>query len=671
MMVYVFLLSSTVTLFFTSLQLYLEYKDGVASIHREIDQISGTSIKALEENLWLLNITSIKLMLEGIMHNRDIVYLEITDEKGNLVASRGKVPKEDGQTYTIPLTYKYRGRDIYLGRLKIIATMDNVYARLKDTITYILIAQSVKTFLVSTFIVFIVWLLISRHLSTIQHYANNMRLDRPQKDLELDRKKSKWIRNDEFSNLVDALNMMRREIYTSYSRIEYLSLHDPLTNLPNRRFLEERLSQEMVRCHQENRYGALLFLDLDHFKLLNDSLGHSTGDRMLIEISRRLSLISNKEMLVARVGGDEFIILLGALSDISDVASEKAHAVAHEIQSCISRESIIADGKKYKITVSIGITLFGKTPLDTETILKQADLALHESKAQGRNRVSIFLPEMQQRADQRLQTEQKLHAALQNEEFVVHYQPKFDRAGNICSAEALMRWQPAPGKMVPPNLFIPIAEESGLIVEIGNQVASMVFRMTAGHWKTVKHSGLRSIAINVSPRQFIDPLFYEHIISEVSRYGLDPNFFILEITEEAVIKNIGATIDTMHRLKKHGFRLSIDDFGTGYSSLQYLKDFPLDELKIDKSFIDHIVDNRNDRAIALSIIEMAKNLDLDVVAEGVENREQFDLLINLNCHFFQGFFFSKGVPEDEFIALLTNGDTGSFLDQKPSGKRKG
>ena len=654
--VYVLLISSTITLCFTSLQLYLEYKNGIASIHREVEQIAGTSLKPLAENLWLLNINSIDLMLEGIMHNQDIVYLEITDEMGKIIAARGRQPENNYLIKTLPLSYTYQGRHKYLGRLKIVATMKNVYTRIIDTITYILITQSVKTFLVSTFILFIVWLLISRHLSAIEHYTNNLRLNRPQKDLELDRKKSRWTENDEFTNLVAAINMMRREIYTSYSHIKYLSLHDPLTNLPNRRFLEEQLEHATSGTEQENPYGAVLFLDIDHFKLLNDSLCHSVGDQMLVTIARRLSSVAdNKGILVTRIGGDEFIILLCNLASHLNQAEQQAQAFARSVQAAISGPAIIIDGKSYKLTVSIGIALFGGTGCDSETVLKQADLALHESKARGRDRITIFLPEMQNKVDLRLETKQQLHAALKKEQFVVHYQPKFDRNGTVCSAEALMRWQLDSGEMIAPNVFIPVAEESGLIVEIGNQITSMIFCMTARNLDLFKASGLQTIAINVSPRQFTDPSFYEHILREADRYGLDPGFFILEITEEAVINDIEATRGIMHRLKSHGFRLSIDDFGTGYSSLQYLKDFPLDELKIDKSFIDHIVDNKNDLAIALSIIEMAKNLNLDVVAEGVETQEQFELLININCHIFQGFYLSRPMREEDFLALLTTG----------------
>ena len=267
----------------------------------------------------------------------------------------------------------------------------------------------------------------------------------------------------------------------------------------------------------------------------------------------------------------------------------------------------------------------------------------------GRNRIVVFHPEMQKKTDQRLETERQLHIAIQQEQFLLHFQPKVDQNMKTCSAEALVRWKKEDGKLVPPGLFIPIAEETGLIVEIGQQILTSTFHMVAENRERFQRHGLSSIAMNVSARQFLDPGFADFVISQAREKEVDPGFIILEITEEAMVQNLDITMQAMHQLKDHGFRLSIDDFGTGYSSMRYLKDFPLDELKIDKSFIDHIVESRNDRAIALSIIDMAHNLNLDVVAEGVENEEQFRLLRDMNCQLYQGFLFSRPLPQHEFL----------------------
>ncbi len=651
---YVLLFSSTITLLFTSLQLYLDYRNGITRIEQQVDEIANASLKALNENLWLLNLSSIGLMLDGILQDKDIVFLEIADENGKVLVARGHKPHKNYQVRTIDLDYFANGKKVPLGTLTIVSTLENVYNDLLNTFGYILVTQTVKTFVVSAFIIFIVWMLISRHLTTIQQYANNMRLGQPQQELKLNRKENHWNMGDEFSALVDAFNRMRKEINTSYSHIRRLSLHDPLTQLPNRRFLEQRLKQQPrpQPCRQEDSHGALLFLDLDHFKLVNESLGHSIGDQILMECAGRLCGLlkypENGNNLVARIGGDEFIVLLSDLPGKQGEARQTIRETAEEIQRHIA-EDISISGKRYRLSVSIGITMIGKGNCQYEVLMKQADNALHEAKAHGRNRVMIFHPDMQKRIDRRLEIERQLQLGIRQRRFLLHYQAKVDRTTRIRSAEALIRWEREDGHLVPPNLFIPIAEETELIVEIGNQVLDQAFSMVAENDHMFQHHGLSSIAINVSAHQFLTPGFADFVIERAKAVSIDPDRIILEITEEAMVEDLENTMRAMWQLKDHGFHLSIDDFGTGYSSLRYLKDFPLDELKIDKSFIDHIVDNRNDQAIAVSIIEMAHNLGLDVVAEGVENEEQFVLLQQEGCQLYQGFLFSRPLPQAAFI----------------------
>ncbi len=657
---YVLLFSSIITLTFTSLQIYREYRSGLQRIEQEIEEIKSTSLKALEENLWLLNINSINLMLEGILQNKDVVYLAIYDENGKLLTAKGVRTSGHVEQHSIPLSYTYQGRVIPLGHLEVSTTLENLYNELIDTISYILVTQAIKTFAVSTFILFLVWLLISRHLSTIQQYAETLRLGQSQQDLKLNRRQSHWTNNDELSSLVKAINHMRWEIQESYAHIRHLSLHDSLTQLPNRRYLEKQLMRQAVYCQEGVARCALLFLDLDHFKLLNDSLGHSTGDQLLVEVARRISVIVEARQqdgdLVARIGGDEFVILITHLPGEESLAKDIVIDLAEDIRKCIA-ENISVGGKKYKLSASMGIALYGNDQNGYETLLKQADNALHEAKTSGRNRITVFRPELQHWTDQRLESERQLHIAIEKQEFILLYQPKVDRDKKVCSAEALVRWESADGKLIPPNVFIPIAEETGLIVEIGQQIISLAFHFVKAHQDFFLQQGIDSISINVSARQFIDPGFADFIIDKARQLGVDPGFFILEITEDAMIQSVEDTSLVMQRLKKSGFRLSIDDFGTGYSSLRYLKDLPLDELKIDKSFIDHIVDRKNDRSIALSIIEIAQNLGLNVVAEGVEKLEQFSLLCSQNCQFFQGYLFSKPLSGEDFLGFISQDES--------------
>ncbi|NNE63027.1 MAG: EAL domain-containing protein, partial [Gammaproteobacteria bacterium] len=642
MVFYILLFSSLVTLVLTAAQLYRDYKYDLFLIDERFNDIQATNKEILEKNVWLLNHQSLDLLLQGILRHYDIVYLELTDEDGDITLAKGSLPDGDIRQIIIPLSYLYRGESHSLGTFKVVATLEFVYQRLVDTAFIILITQAIKTFLVSLFIILIVWLLITRHLDTISYYGINIDLVKKPKKLKLNRQENRWTRKDELSQLVNSLNRMRKKLYQSYREIEHQSLHDHLTGLPNRRLLEDRLLHELQQSERLQQYGALLFIDLDHFKLLNDSLGHNIGDDVLREIARRFKSIVRQGDTVTRIGGDEFIILLSMLSNNSAIASREAQRIGRKIQKKLNKNFHLK-GHDYRVTASIGITLYKGTSEDSDSILKHADNAMYQAKADGRNCVRMYQSEMQEAADIRLSTERNLNQAINNEEFILHYQPKYDQSRNIVSAEVLIRWQKPDGEVVSPGQFIQIAEDSGLIIPIGNQVIKKAFQQTAVNIDLFRQAGIKNIAINISPRQFNDPELADIIISEISNTQLEPEFFIFELTEEAFVRNIEKTIEIMNILKRHGFKLSIDDFGTGYSSLRYLKDFPLDELKIDQSFVSNIAQNSEDAAIVSTIIAMARNLGLNVVAEGVETEEQLQMLVNYDCQMLQGYLLSRPV----------------------------
>lgn len=651
MVLYILLFSSVVTLILTAAQLYRDYTYDLFLIDERFNDITATNKEILEKNVWLLNHQSIDLLLDGILRHYDIVYLEITNEDGDVTLAKGSLPDGDIRQIIIPLTYLYRGKSHALGAFKVVATLEYVYQRLMDTAFIILVTQAIKTFLVSLFIIFIVWFLITRHLDTIREYGLNLDLENKPAKLKLNRKENRWTRKDELNQVVHSLNSMRKKLYQSYCDIEHQSLHDHLTGLPNRRLLEDRLIHELQQSERIQQYGALLFVDLDHFKLLNDSLGHNTGDEVLRVIAKRFKSVVRQGDTVTRIGGDEFIILLSMLSPNSTEASQEAQQIARKIQKQLN-ENFHLKGHDYRITASIGITLYKGISVDCDSILKHADNAMYQAKADGRNLIRLYQSEMQEAADRRLSTERKLHQAINNEEFILHYQPKYDQDRNIVSAEVLIRWQKPGGVLVPPDQFIQIAEDSGLIIPIGIQVIKMAFQQAAARIDQFRQAGLKNIAINISPRQFNDPELADIIISEINNIGLDPDFFIFELTEEAFVKNIDKTIEIMNILKRQGFNLSIDDFGTGYSSLRYLKEFPLDELKIDQSFVNNIVQSPEDAAIVSTIIAMAKNLGLNVVAEGVETEEQLQMLVYYDCQMLQGYLLSRPVDYAAFIDLL-------------------
>jgi diguanylate cyclase (GGDEF)-like protein/PAS domain S-box-containing protein len=442
------------------------------------------------------------------------------------------------------------------------------------------------------------------------------------------------------------------------ARIEYLAYFDALTDLPNRRLLLDRLEQSISRARRSGRYGSMLFLDLDRFKNINDSLGHPVGDALLSEVSRRLTQDLRIEDTVSRLGGDEFVLLLSDLDADRDQAAGFAQTVAEKIQQRLAEKYQI-NGHDLHITPSIGVAMFpsGMQGADTsDDILRHADTAMYRAKDDGRDTIRFFSEDMQKAADKRLAIEKELRHALERKEIHLYFQPQVDGRGIITGAETLVRWwNEQQQDFISPGTFIPIAEATGLILPIGE----WILRTACEHLKRWQDQGLDiyHLAVNVSPRQFRQANFIEQVATILHETGADPAMLGLELTEGMVIDNIADTITKMEGLKRLGVELSIDDFGTGYSSLAYLKKMPLDILKIDQSFVRDIETDASDAAIVDTIISMAQHLGLRVIAEGVETEFELNFLESKGCRFYQGFLFSKAVPEPEFSQLLERGRT--------------
>ena len=442
------------------------------------------------------------------------------------------------------------------------------------------------------------------------------------------------------------------------ARIEYLAYYDALTDLPNRRLLLDRLEQSISRARRTGRYGAMLFLDLDRFKNINDSLGHPIGDALLTEVSRRLTHDLRVEDTVSRLGGDEFVLLLADLHEDRDQAAGFAQTVAEKVQQRLA-EKYQLNGHDLHITPSIGVAMFpsGIQSKDTsDDILRHADTAMYRAKDDGRDTIRFFSEDMQQAADKRLAIEKELRHALERKEIQLYFQPQVDGRGIITGAETLVRWwNEQQQTFISPGTFIPIAEATGLILPIGE----WILRTACEHLKRWQDQGLDiyHLAVNVSPRQFRQANFIEQVATILHETGADPAMLGLELTEGMVIDNIADTITKMEGLKRLGVELSIDDFGTGYSSLAYLKKMPLDILKIDQSFVRDIETDASDAAIVDTIISMAGHLGLRVIAEGVETQYELQFLESKGCRFYQGYLFSKAVPEHEFSKLLERGRT--------------
>jgi diguanylate cyclase (GGDEF)-like protein/PAS domain S-box-containing protein len=436
------------------------------------------------------------------------------------------------------------------------------------------------------------------------------------------------------------------------ARIEHLAYHDPLTNLPNRALLIDRLQQALARAQRHHRFGAVLFLDLDDFNNINDSLGHSSGDWLLVEVAQRLSRAVRDEDTVARLGGDEFVVLLSELAKNPQTAALEAQSVGDKLSQALSGEFDV-DGHKLRLSGSIGIVVFPAEARTADDLLRHADIAMYQAKAAGRSTARFFLPEMQAAATERMLVEGELRRALEQGELRLHYQPQIEvSSGRIVGGEALLRWAHPERGMLLPDSFIRVLEESALVAPAGLWVlhsACAAARELADIWWLPESTP--SITINVSPRQFRQADFVRKVREAIEEAGIPAQRLALEVTERVVIQDVADTARKMEALKDLGVQFSIDDFGTGYSSLSYIKRLPLDVVKIDRSFVEDCTVDANDRAIVRAIIAMAQSLDLSVIAEGVENAEQLQFLTEQGCDAYQGFLFSRAVPLRDFQGL--------------------
>ena len=436
------------------------------------------------------------------------------------------------------------------------------------------------------------------------------------------------------------------------NEIEHLAFYDTLTQLPNRQLLMDRLKVALAGDADADakHIGALMFIDLDHFKVLNDSLGHARGDMLLQQVATRLAASVRSSDTVARLGGDEFVVMLEDVGDDSGAATETARRIGEKIRAALSIPYELA-GHDYYGTCSIGITCFSLTQHSIGDLLKQADLAMYQAKATGRNAVCFFDPEMQAAATANATLGSQLREALHDQQFVLHYQPQVGADARMLGVEALLRWQHPTRGLVGPDEFIPQAEESGLILPLGQWVIEKACAQLA-LWAVNPDTERLSISVNVSARQFRHPEFVEGVLQLIRQYGIPAKRLKLELTESLLATGMDVTIAKMGLLKDAGVTLSIDDFGMGYSALSYLKYLPLDQLKIDRTFVKDVLTDPNDAAIARTIIGLAQSLGLGVIAEGVETEAQRAFLAWHGCESYQGHLFCAALPIDALEAFM-------------------
>jgi diguanylate cyclase (GGDEF)-like protein/PAS domain S-box-containing protein len=432
--------------------------------------------------------------------------------------------------------------------------------------------------------------------------------------------------------------------------IQLLAFYDPLTCLPNRRLLMDRLQQSVAGISRSDHGGALFFLDLDNFKSLNDTAGHEKGDLLLQQVARRLTGSIREGDTVARVGGDEFVLVLENLSTDASDAARQAESVAQKILDSLNGPYQL-DGLEYHSTPSIGVTLFDKGKEDVAELMKRADMAMYQAKAAGGNTMRFFDPDTQAVVAARIVLEKELRKGLRANQFLLYYQPQVDDIGRVTGAEAFVRWQHPDRGMVSPSTFIPLAEETGLIVELGNWVLTAACLQLA-KWGSSSETNHLFMAVKVSALQFRMPDFVSQVIGVLYVTQARPEMLKLELNESLLIANVEDIIAKTNALNQHGVEFSLADLGTGYSSLSHLKRLSLDQLRIDQSFVRGLLTNSNDAAVTKSIFALAESLDLTVSAEGVETLEQRDALAAYGCHAYQGYLFSQPLGADEFARLL-------------------
>lgn len=666
LLVWILLFSTLVTLMLTAGQLYLEYRRDVGAIEQRMEEIRDAYLHSLSRSLWNVDVDQLRIQLAGIQRLPDMRAAEVRE-----VAAGGAPPLDlrvgarDARhplVRELPLIHVEHGMEQTIGVLRLEATLDEVYDRMLARAATILVSQGIKTFLVSLFILFIVHRLVTRHLTAFAEAVARYDVRQAASGLHLDRPPGQ---RDELQRLLEAFDAMRAHLESAYrqlgetnARLEadvaarraaeaaaaHQALHDPLTGLPNRRLLLERLQQDLAHARRTENLGALLFLDLDNFKDVNDALGHSVGDRLLIEVAHRMQAQFRAEDLVARLGGDEFVILLKDLGSDPALAARGAHLAAEKLRRALEQPFRLDEHPQH-VSCCTGIALFPRDAGDGETLLRHADTAMYRAKSEGRNHIRFFEPAMQEAVAARHALEGQIWRALDEEQFALVYQPLFDPGGRVAGAEALIRWRHPERGWVAPGDFIPVAEDSGSIIGIGQWVIEQAVAQLRA-WRADGRIGDDwHLAVNVSPRQFRQPDFVARVASACDAIG---NGLILEITEGVLVRDTADTADKMVALRRLGVRFHIDDFGTGYSSMAYLKSLPVDGIKIDQSFVRDLETDPNDAAIIEAIVAVARRFRLALVAEGVEHEAQLDYLRARGCDYFQGFLLGRPVPPAEF-----------------------
>jgi len=661
---YVILMAFIIGIALSSAQVIYDFTSQDEELDATIQEIQKSSLPSAIRSVTTLDKSLANEIVVGLLKYEFIESAEITDELGITLS---KSSKHISKTKTSWLTGLIGGtRKTYIenlsnpiysnippGKLTIVINVDKFLETFYNRSSFVIISGVLRNIALSIALLLIFFSLITKPLENLAKTFKSIDIN-SNKELSV----SKRHQHNELGALSDAgnyflsrVNELISEKTKTQKRMTYLATHDDTTGLPNRYLFKQHLSKAMDSS--DNESNAILFLDLDHFKNINDSQGHETGDAVLIEISKILARKISSTDLLARFGGDEFVILMESKETNREQAQKSANDLAQDIIKTLT-QIIQTEGKIFHIGVSIGIVMFPLENTNEELLLRFADTAMYEAKNRGRKRAVVYQREMSTSVENKHQLEMHLHAAITSNQLEVFYQPQVDLTGKITGFEALLRWNHPERGLVSPLEFIPIMESNGLIIPVSewlvNDVCEQITRWKVQHqWQT--HW---SVSINISTVHFYHQDFLSLFTSVLNRHRILPQELCIEITESIAIDNIAFSIERLNDIKKIGISISLDDFGTGYSSFSYLKNLPINTIKIDRSFIKELELREDDKAILTAINALAHSLRLNVIAEGVENIEQVNIAIQCGCSTFQGFYYHRPMTAGKLTELINN-----------------
>lgn len=644
---YILLSSSLLTLFITSGQLIQDYRHSINHMSKEAEQVYLSYQHSLSNDLWLLDKTGLEQLMAGLVKLPNISTVQIQSEFGEFYNIGNTGDSEHQAKFQFPISYQEASISVEIGQLTLGYNLSSVYNKLFNNVIYVLIAQFIKTLIISSVILLLVYQLITRHLEAIAKFSRDQSMENLNIPMTLDRKENKWTKNDLLQELVDSFNVMRKRIFNDIKEQEkmtnelcHMANHDHLTQLPNRNLFSDRIEQMVQFSQRNNQEFAILFVDLDDFKNINDTLGHDIGDEVLKQVADRLKLVTRKSDTIARIGGDEFIIILSNIENLKIV-----ERVANKITQVLG-SGYHLNGKQYYISPSIGISLFPKHGTTADEIVKCADQAMYMAKKQGKNKYVLYNDSVKDEFKDQMFCIHDFHSAIKNDEFVLYGQPQYDYLSHqMVGIEILIRWEHPTLGLISPDLFIPTAESSGNMVQIGEWVLENTIKHPA--FIELQNKGV-TVACNVSAIQLFDNHFMPYLSKLLNKNSDIITNFELELTEGVFINNFDKTIEMLNKIKSLGVKIAIDDFGTGFSSLSRIHVLPVDLLKIDKEFVHQVCEDERKQLIIKRVLQLAKDLNINTLAEGVETQEQAKFLHDEGCTLMQGYYYGKPMPLDNY-----------------------